>query len=422
MSSHSTRDRNASPPSPSDSLSDAQADATRGELHSLLGDSAAASPIGIDTIKLMIDRFTVTDTPSFDIRQHFDPATGEVTDTPLFRTPADVVVYGQRAILNTDRFQVTILRTDCLFVQCSLPIVLRGNNCMPVHTAKSLQTGLQKLLKLLADAGLQCSLDDGTITRVDLCRNVRTDANISAYESGLKRLSVPYLTHHDHGYPGVKWASRQGGSGSSERTITFYCKSSERNVSEPNIQRLECRLKKRRAVKRHLGFDSPARLLQDFPAVRECYRTMVRTLFPAADDEPSSADSTPSDTRRTRSDDGSALDLPADPAESSAERPSVPLTAADIAELITLIREEHGRQCHVFARLLWVLLWIIHPSPDDLFDKLEEASDSDDAPTGGRYQVRRKAREARSHAQHLAPRLATEEERLAELRDKLLAQ
>jgi hypothetical protein len=132
-------------------------------------------------------------------------------------------------------------------LQSSLPKVLFAENVRPVSTPKEFGRALNELEAHLHKNGIRCRLTGCPIDRVDICRNVRTDAPIIDFKESLRELSAPYLSARDNGYEGMKWNSNQGGS-SSQREITLYNKSQEADLEKPNIQRLEYRLQRRRTV------------------------------------------------------------------------------------------------------------------------------------------------------------------------------
>jgi len=373
-------------------------DTDRHVLQDVVSSTAGLSPIGVDTVRLLVEDFDLGKAPDLTLQEHTDLATGETQQSHLGTTEDDVTVRGSGAFSNTGLARVSLKDEDRLIVEASLPRVLNGNNLRPVSSTSQLSDALTKLEDHLEEHGLSCRLDGCPIYRLDVCRNVPTSAPISDYEHALSHQSVPYLTSRDHGHPGVKWVSSQGGTTSSQREITFYSKSDEADLVTPRVQRFEYRLQRRRAVRRHVGDISTADLQKDFTPVRELFRGIVRDLFPTPD----------ADSSRTRPKDGRS--------------PTAVPTADDLEPVIEEIRDEHGPNCHLLNRLAWVLLYALHGKPDRLLQMLQRVMASDAGPSNGKYQVQRKTREARRHAQHLDEGVATDRERLIQLRAKLLAE
>lgn len=378
-------------------------------LQDIVSNSTNSSSVGLDTVGIRVEEFDVESGSDFKIFETAEYSTGETSDVPLWRKPSGDPVEGKKAILSTGLTLVTVGSIDYMKVQSSLPKVLSGHNNIPVSTPEDISLALNKLEFHLEEQGIHCTLKDCPVDRVDICRNVRTDAPISDFEELLRDLQAPYLSARDSGYAGMKWDSKQSGY-SSEREITFYDKSSEAGLEIPNIQRLEYRLQRRRVVKSRVGELSTTDLCQDLAWMHDTFRDIVEDLFPEPPARPE--ESGPEDL-------DSQVSCPPNEVEEHAQ--SAPqITTSDLQTLLAAIRSEEGSGCHALSRLNWALLWLLHPKPQRLWEALKRAADSEDGPSGGKYAVRNKVQEARSYARMVDEGLKTEDERLERLKRKLL--
>lgn len=371
--------------------------------------STNSSPIGIDTVRIRVVQFKIEPSADFTIYEKAHHSTGETSDVPLWRQPNGDPVIGKRAALNTDLAQITVRSYDYMSVQSSLPKILYGDNVCPVSTPNEVEQALSELETHLRENGIGCRLKNCPVDRVDICRNVRTDAPISDFKESLRELDAPYLSARDNGYEGMKWDSNQGGS--SEREITLYNKSKEAGLEKPNIQRLEYRLQRRRTVTSQIGDLSVTELCEDLTLIHSAFREIVEELFPqpprhlrenGAEDPSKSAVSPP-----RQSDDG--------------DQSGLQITSSDIRQVLAAIRSEKGSNCHSLSLTAWTLLWAIYPQPGQLWDAFKRAAGSEDGPSSGKYTIRRKKRETRSYAHLLDEELRTEGQRLVQLREKLLS-
>lgn len=379
-----------------------------GGVQDILPKNTNVSPIGIDSVRLHVDDFSVEDTAEFTIYEQSDHSTGEIQSVPLWTDSEGTVITGNRATLNTSYFQATVRSVDFLSVQASLPKLLHGNNVRPVSTPADVRHALNALEDRLAERGIDCSLSGRPLGRVDICRNVRTETPIEDLKPLLKHLDAPYLEPRDNGHEGVKWTSLQGGR-SSDRELTFYSKSKETGLPDPHVQRLEYRLQRKRTVQSKLGDCTTDDLCESFTAVRPAFREIVKELFP--DPPPESDDG----------DSGSDERIEAFGDHTSEGGSSAQITSDQIRRLLHEIRSKHGEDCHALSRAVWPLLLATHPDPDRLVNALERAAASEEGPTRGKYQVQHKTRQARPYAQALSEELTASHERLQRLRAKLLS-
>ena len=366
-----------------------------------------ASPIGLDTVRIHVKEFSIQPTAGFTIRESTEHSTGKSSDVLLWRQPSGDPVFGKRAFLNTDLAQITVLDADCMSVQSSLPKVLHGDNIRPVSTAAEFARALGELEDHLHEHGITCRLTACSLSRVDICRNVRTDAPISDFKESLRELDASYLSARDNGYEGMKWNSNQGGSWS-QREITLYSKTREAGLEESNIQRLEYRLQRRSVVEDQIGTLTTADLCEDLTVVSSAFRDIVEELFP----EPPSHLKEKGAGNLSRRDGSPSTDK---------DNQSAQITSSDIRPVLAAIRSDEGSRCHSLSRTAWTLLWVFCPYPDQLWTAFQRAAGSEDGPSGGKYRVRDKAKEARPYACMLDKNLKTEAERLAQLREKLLS-
>lgn len=371
--------------------------------------STNASPIGLDTVRIGVEQFKVEPSAEFTIHGTARHSTGETSDVPLWRRPNGDPVIGTRAARNTDLAQITVRSYDYMSVQSSLPKILYGDNVCPVSAPNEVEQALRELETHLRENGIRCRLTHCPVHRVDIFRNVRTDAPIGDFKESLRELEAPYLSARDNGHEGMKWDSNQGGS--SEREITLYDKSKEAGLETPNVQRLEYRLQSRRVVEAQVSDLSTTDLCEDLNLVRSAFREIVEELFPQP----------PQHLRENGAEDASNPGVSSPGQNDDGDESGLQITSSDIRPVLEAIRSEKGSNCHSLSLTAWTLLWAIYPQPEQLWDAFKRAAASEAGPTGGKYTVRDKERKTRDYAHLLDEDLKTEDQRLAQLREKLLA-
>lgn len=232
-----------------------------------------STSIGIDTVGFVVSEFRISEGAELQVRQKSNAATGETGDHPLYCLGGGgPVIVGSRAFINCGPISVTVYDPDCMHVEASLPNVLGQNNRQPVDTSHRFEMALKAIQERLKTLGIEADLVGADITRLDICRNVRTDDRLPDYEPVLQRCSFPRTELRRYEDGGYHWTN-------GSRQINFYGKGAKEGT-DPQVQRLEYRLTKKRSVGAQIDVKSVARLLENFGAVRQAYRSAVDDLLP----------------------------------------------------------------------------------------------------------------------------------------------
>lgn len=378
------------------------------ELQGVIDPNTKVSPIGIDTVQIHVDDFAVEDRADFRVDDLPRQSTGKTKSVPLWETSSGEVVRGRSAFLNTTLLQVAVRRVDLMTVRASLPKLIYGNNNRPVSTTEEVKEALGELHEQLLQCGIDCTLKNQPLSRIELFRNVRTDAVLADLKPSLRRLGLetPYSETRYRGYDGINWVRRQK-EGAPVSEVTFHDKSKEAGLPKPRIQRLTYVLQRKRAVQSRFGEYTIAEnyttghLCGSLNPVRSVFREIVEELFPE-----SLADK-PTDIWSN----GNFVGEEEDPT----------ITSDRVCGLLSEIGSHHGQNCHALNWSVWAPLLSSHNDPEQLIDALEGTNGSDDGPTGGKHQVQDEVRPARRYAEKLNNDPASHREQLEALRSKLLS-
>lgn len=251
-------------------------------------------PVGIDTARFLVEEFTVCPTAELTIDNPTNAGTGEVGRDPLYRSGNNGdIVEGKVAKYNHDSFQVRIYGPTALSLQVNLPKMLGRDNVLPVHTPSQFDRAITQLETLLRRSGIEANVAGSTITRLDICRNIRTESQLTDYRRLLEEITFPHTEQTFYGNGNARW--RNG-----ERQVQLYDKSEESGLGTNRIQRLEYRLTSARSIRRHVGPGEAAELRKDFSAVQSAFEAAVRTLIPNSEasklDDPKSEETSGPDT------------------------------------------------------------------------------------------------------------------------------
>lgn len=232
------------------------------------------SPIGIDTVRLSVQRFTIgADTP-LTVCSSDKTSTGETDDGPLYRIGGDgPLVEGVRAYLNVDDVRITIRGPELLSVSASLPKLLRSKNLHPVVSAEELTRALDVIEETLAEQGIAADLRDATIARLDVCRNFRTEDPLTDYAPLLRRMTFPRTKRREYEDGGIWWKNKT-------RQLQVYAKGLELGTKDDRLQRMEYRLIRGQGVRHHVGVSTVSDLVGSFENARDAFRSAAKKLLP----------------------------------------------------------------------------------------------------------------------------------------------
>lgn len=192
-------------------------------------------------------------------------------------------VSGSKAILNRDKFQITIDARG-LYTQLSIPKYARGSNYRLSGESETKEV-LKDLEKSLLGEGIKLNIESAIPGRLDACRNIVTNLGTGNYFSFLPSLGGSRLNQKSGYEDGIKRTGFQWSNTLQE--IICYDKRIEMETREENLQgipknvlRFEHRLRKGKKIKDALGFFTIKDMFKDFGRIEENYNKTLRdTIF-----------------------------------------------------------------------------------------------------------------------------------------------
>ena len=278
--------------------------------------------VGIDTMRIWTENYEVTEPQLLSGAEAVE------------RTDLDTGEMRTEAKMNGGRFSLAIYE-DAMVVTASLPRLIRSTNAVGA-TGSDVLKAVQNLQRLLSEHGVTTDLRKAKVSRLDLCVTANLPAPLADYDAALSRLEFPHMQMQTYGNGNRTWQNRQ-------RSITLYDKSKESGSASGTLTRLEYRLKRADAVRRHTGLETVHELLTQPEAVRTAYISAVERLFniPAGPD--ADTDTKPDAFRAV---------LKAVAEEQSRSVPSTAMMTYAVAEasdgflkaVERIVEEERGRQ------------------------------------------------------------------------------
>lgn len=236
----------------------------------------------LDTLKIHTKEFTVKDRARVSVQPGIlDYETGEQREYPLFKDDLGRDVYGSKAYVNTEIYNLTIQPMGAgveLFLQTSLPKTIKDDNYTPLTNSETVQA-IGLIGKDLKSRGVGLNLDACELSRVDLFKNVIGDNNFLSYSPLFALLQSKRQNKRDYGTT-FTWSNTQ-------REICAYDKLTEmqsRGVKvggyPQNTIRFEYRLKNSRVCERELGFSTVKKLVNNLDNLQKKYRdALSKSIF-----------------------------------------------------------------------------------------------------------------------------------------------
>jgi hypothetical protein len=236
---------------------------------------ATVSRIGIDKVKLWTPDFRVKDVGKAGLVLKpgaVDLDTGENRDVDLFRDSAGVRVRGKHAERNTDRYNLTVTGDG---------LTLSFNPSKPFHPFDLVSQDtvfrdrVEAVTNDLKERGIAADWLTAKLTRLDVSRNVLTNAPVTSYEAVwpyLKMKRQKYQTRYPSGY----------GTGNDQWGAVFYDKGAESGKYQGrDLLRGELQFKRARKVLAVVGCNTLDNIRQfGLKAIADTYRDhMTRTVF-----------------------------------------------------------------------------------------------------------------------------------------------
>ena len=233
----------------------------------------------LDTLKLFSEDFRVYPGAKLEIHPGvFRYDTGEQENKRLFQDGKGGWVWGAKAYLNCENFNITVKPIEegaNLWVQFSVPKFYSGNNFYPLDSSENTQV-LPALEKSLRSQGIGVNVNALRVSRVDSFRNVFSNEDFHAYAPIFKFLRAKRQQQRDYGTTFL-WHNTQ-------REICAYDKLREleaRGVTAnyPKTIRFEARLKNAKSVTRALKIKTAGALFNNLNVVSEHYTKVLEGLF-----------------------------------------------------------------------------------------------------------------------------------------------
>jgi len=242
----------------------------------------------LDTLKVYTPDFEVKDRARVSVQPGLvDYGTGQQREVSLFKDELGRDVYGQKAFVNTERYNLTIQPMGAgveLFLQTSLPKTIHEDNYTPLTNSETEQA-IDEIASDLKSRGVVVNLDNCGLSRVDLFKNVIGDNDFLSYSPLFELLQSKRQHKRDYGTT-FTWSNTQ-------REICVYDKLTEmqsRGVEiagfTANTLRFEYRLKNSRVCERELGVSTVKNLVKNLDNLPVKYNdALSKSIFSLRVDE-----------------------------------------------------------------------------------------------------------------------------------------
>lgn len=208
---------------------------------------------------------------------------GEVlNDFHLFNLNGEEIT-GSKAILNRERFQVTIDARG-LYTQLSVPKYARGSNYR-LSDKKETTEVLKHLEGSLKDEGINLNIMDAIPGRLDGCKNVKLDNLTGNYLSfigslGGSRMSAKSGYNKGMKRTGFQWSNTRQEIICYDKRVEMKTRKEAVTGLPKNILRFEHRLRNGKKIKEALGFNTVKDLVNNFGEIEENYnKVLTNSIF-----------------------------------------------------------------------------------------------------------------------------------------------
>lgn len=242
----------------------------------------------LDTLKVYTPDFEVKDRARVSVQPGLvDYENGQQREVSLFKDELGRDVYGQKAFVNTDQYNLTIQPMGSgveLFLQTSLPKTIKDDNYSPLTDSETRQA-VDAIASDLRSRGIVVNLDKCGLSRVDLFKNVCGENDFLSYSPLFELLQSKRQHKRDYGTT-FTWSNTQ-------REICAYDKLTEmrsRGMATgglpTNTIRFEYRLKNSRVCGRELGVSTVKDLVNNLDTLPVKYRdALSKSIFSLRVDE-----------------------------------------------------------------------------------------------------------------------------------------
>lgn len=157
----------------------------------------------IDTVKLMLTDYEIEAEADITVQpSSFVLATGEGVEYPLFNVKDRGTVYGSKAYLNCENWNLTLkpmlgVGTGA-FLQLSVPKNHYGSNYYSVGEGGT-KAVLNKVEEELSNRGVKCNLQEAELSRIDTFKNIEPEEHFTTYHSLFQTLNAKRTQKRDYG-------------------------------------------------------------------------------------------------------------------------------------------------------------------------------------------------------------------------------
>lgn len=236
--------------------------------------------IGIDTIRVI--------TPTFEISKHANILiSGESTvqgvdnnAIPLFDVEGETY-QGRKAYFNNEFVNMEVLHGFSginAFIHFSIPKVSGKQNNFELVDCAGTKKAVIEVEKILRDNGIKVNLFNGTISRLDLCRNIITDHNYREYDNILNHLNMKRGNKKDLGnkVDTHLWKNSQQEICIYDKFKEMLCKKHDISSVQRNTIRCELRLMKSKKIQKEFPHDNLHDIIDNYESVMDLYKVKMK--------------------------------------------------------------------------------------------------------------------------------------------------
>lgn len=239
----------------------------------------------IDTIKVKAYDFEIEPQSRLEVQRGvIDLQSGELKHSHvLFRDKAGNTIEGSKAYYNDENFNLdikpvpdTMFDDKVLTIHFSMPKIFHGNNFHTLAKGEARQV-VRKISDNLKSAGVNVNLENTSLSRIDLFKNVRPDEPFTAYHSLLDVLQAKRKTMKKRIYLDTFLF------GNTQHQICIYDKITEMkannyDVSEfpSNVVRFEYRIMNKKKIEQVTNASRLSELIDRYDDLRENFRFAMR--------------------------------------------------------------------------------------------------------------------------------------------------
>ena len=237
----------------------------------------------IDTLKVYSHDFAIKDGANLIIQPNtIDYSTGDIQEVELFKDGFNRPVYGSKAYVNSDRYNLTIKGMPkggvCLFLQMSMPKAYKGENYYPLSDGETQDT-LIKVQDDLQDKGIGINLGKSKVSRLDVFKNISASELFSSYVPVFQLLKAKRQLRRDYGTTFL-WENTRREICVYDKLIEMENRGIETHRYPANSIRFEYRLKNSGVCAQELKMETFSEVVNNLQDVRGIYQgAMEKHLF-----------------------------------------------------------------------------------------------------------------------------------------------